>query len=398
VFVFAALAVISSLLTFGAVLPVSYFGLALIWLIAAACVTIWRLLTRDNLTPPLVAAFLAGAAGITFFGPRLALWIISGCWAWEAAYDNPKKTLLFLRTMAAIGVLEALLGLFQYFVAPGWILGYQNTSGNMVSGTLINKNHFAGLLEMLIPCCIGLGFIAVRKFGSVSRGYVHVLTGALMALALAFSLSRMGMFSFLVTVLFISMLLFTRKSHRTLGVGLGLGLLGLVLAGMLWIGVDAIVDRYAELVGPEATVNNARLTIDKNTIEMIQHSPRGVGIGKYEDAFRRFQTTHPELLFDHAHNDYLETTAEWGLPIAACFWIGILAIFVSLVRLLMMTKSVETEGILLACTGAMFTILIHSLADFNLQIPSNAIIFFSFVGVGMAMLLQNRTQQEVFDR
>jgi O-antigen ligase len=398
VFVFAAFAIISSLLTFGAVLPVSYFSLALIWLIAAAWVTIWRLLTRENLTLPLVAAFLAGAAAIIFFGPRLALWIISGCWAWEAAYNNPKKILFFLRTIAAIGVLEAFLGLFQYFVAPGWILGYQNTSGNMVSGTLINRNHFAGLLEMLIPCSMGLGFIAVRKFGSVSRGYVHVLTGALMALALAFSLSRMGMFSFLVTVLFISILLFTRKSHRTLGVGLGIGLLGLVLAGVLWIGVDAIVERYAELVGGEATVNEARLTIDENTIEMIRHSPRGVGIGKYEDAFRPFQTTHPELLFDHAHNDYLETTAEWGLPIALCFWIGILAIFVSLVRLLMMTKSVETEGILLASTGAMFTILIHSLADFNLQIPSNAIIFFSFVGIGMAVLLQNRTQQEIFDR
>lgn len=219
-----------------------------------------------------------------------------------------------------------------------------------------------------------------------------------MALALAFSLSRMGMFSFLVTVLFISLLLFTRKSHRTLGVALAVGLLGLVLAGMFWIGVDAIVEHYAELGGPEAIVNNARLTIDKDTIEMIQHFPQGVGIGKYEDAFRRFQTTHPELLFDHAHNDYLETTAEWGLPIAACFWIVILAIFVSLVRLLMMTESVETEGILLACTGAMFTILIHSLADFNLQIPSNAIIFFSFFGISMAMLFRNRRQQEIFDR
>jgi len=398
VFVFAALAIISSLLTFGAVLPVTYFSLALIWLIAAAWVIIWRLLTRGNLTPPLIAAFLAGAAGITFFGPRLALWIISACWAWEASSHNPKKTLFFLRTMAGIGVLEALLGLFQYFVAPGWILGYQNVTVNMVSGTLINRNHFAGILELLIPCCIGLGFIAVRKFGNVARGYVHVLMGALMALALAFSLSRMGMFSFLVTVLFISLLLFTRKSHRTLGVGLTVGLLGLVLAGVFWIGVDVIVEHYVQLVGPEATVNEARLTIDKNTIKMIQHFPRGVGIGKYQDAFRSFQTTHPELLFDHAHNDYLETTAEWGLPIAACFWIVILAIFVSLVRLLMMTKSVETEGILLTCTGAMFTILIHSLADFNLQIPSNAIIFFSFVGIGMAMLFQNRTQQEIFDR
>jgi O-antigen ligase len=398
VFVFAALAIISSLLTFGAVLPVSYFALALIWFVATGVVVIWRLLTRGSLDLPLLAAFVACGVGIPLFGPKLALWIIAGCWSWEAARDNRGNTLLFLRIMVGVGVFEALLGLVQYFAAPGWIFGYQNTTGNLVSGSLINRNHFAGLVEMLIPCCIGLGFIAVGKYGSISRGYLHVLAGALMALALAFSLSRMGLFSFLATLLFTSMMLVRRKSHRNLGFGLGAGLLGLVLAGALWIGVDAITEHYAGLIGPDSTVDDARLTIDKNTIAMIRHFPRGVGVAKYVDAFRPFQTTHPELLFDHAHNDYLETTAEWGVPIAVCFWLGILAIFVSLVRLLMMTKSVETEGILLACTGAMFTILVHSLADFNLQIPSNAIIFFSFVGTGMAMLFPKRNRHEVFDR
>ena len=31
--------------------------------------------------------------------------------------------------------------------------------------------------------------------------------------------------------------------------------------------------------------------------------------------------------------------------------------------------------------GAMFSILLHSLTDFNLQIPSNLMLFFLFVGI-----------------
>ncbi len=48
------------------------------------------------------------------------------------------------------------------------------------------------------------------------------------------------------------------------------------------------------------------------------------------------------------------------------------------------------RGILLACTGAIFSILVHSFTDFNLQIPSNAMLFFTFVGISLALPLPEK--------
>ena len=53
---------------------------------------------------------------------------------------------------------------------------------------------------------------------------------------------------------------------------------------------------------------------------------------------------------------------------------------------------VEQRGILLVCIGAIFTILVHSLTDFNLQIPSNAMLFFTFIGISLALPLPEKEQ------
>jgi O-antigen ligase len=117
---------------------------------------------------------------------------------------------------------------------------------------------------------------------------------------------------------------------------------------------------------------------------MISESPQGVGVGHFQDRFRQYQTFHPEYLFDHAHNDFLETIAEWGIPAAVGFWGFIMFVLVSAVRTFLGPGPSETRGILLACIGAIFSILVHSLADFNLQIPSNAMLFFTFIGIAAA--------------
>jgi O-antigen ligase len=114
---------------------------------------------------------------------------------------------------------------------------------------------------------------------------------------------------------------------------------------------------------------------------MIAAHPLGIGLEHYRDVFRQYQTWRPDLLLDHAHNDYLETTAEWGVLPAIMFWILIFVILGRAFRSFLRTQSVERTTILLASMGAIFSILLHSLTDFNLQIPSNAMLFFMFVGI-----------------
>jgi O-antigen ligase len=162
----------------------------------------------------------------------------------------------------------------------------------------------------------------------------------------------------------------------------------LVIAGAAWIGVDALIGRYSSLVDSNETVNEARPIIFRDTVRMIADHPWGVGHDNYADAFRQYQTTRLNLLFDHAHNDYLETVAEWGILPGVLFWAGVLALIVRSVRVFRASDSSRVRGILLGSIGAVVTIMIHSLADFNLQIPSNAMLFFVALGIAAA---QNRT-------
>jgi O-antigen ligase len=170
-----------------------------------------------------------------------------------------------------------------------------------------------------------------------------------------------------------------------------------VVIATFWIGIDAIVQRYSLLLGEDAVLREGRIIVFRNTVKMISAYPAGIGTGNFLDRFREFQTFQPNLLFDHAHNEYLETAAEWGMPLAALFWAGIIFALVRAVRLFRTIEMLEQQGVLLACVGGTFSILIHGLADFNLEIPSNAMLFFTFVGILFAMT-NDQSQRKIHER
>jgi len=206
-----------------------------------------------------------------------------------------------------------------------------------------------------------------------------------MGLALVLSASRMGIASLFLTVLFLGILVQVRKSQRRVAVGFTATIVGLVITGALFVGVDAVVQRYSFLLAEDGILREGRILVYRDTLRMIGAHPMGLGTGSFQDRFREYQTFRPDLLFDHAHNDYLETIVEWGVPIAIVFWLLIIFAWVRALRLFILVRSPEQCGILLACIGAISAILIHSLTDFNLQIPANGMLFFTFVGIALSI-------------
>jgi O-antigen ligase len=391
--VFAVLAGLLAfvLQSFGGVLRHTWLAVEILWLFSAAVLLTHRFARRRTIDPTLLGFIVTSGLIIPFMQPKLAIGLMAGGWAYLAAGSGRRSILRFFKFLLLAGILEASLGLVQHFIAPGWILGYQSPY-EQISGTLINRNHFAGLLEMFIPVAFGFAYISAHRFHDVARTYSYLLTGAFMGLGLMFSMSRMGIFSFLTTAFFLALILQLRKSQRRTAAALGFGMIGLVVVGTLWIGIDGIVERYSELAKEDTILRDGRILVYRDALRMIAANPAGVGTGNFEDRFREYQTYHLDLLFDHAHNDYLETAAEWGLPIAAAFWSFLIFVVIRGVRLFVSIESPEQRGILLACTGAVFSILVHSLTDFNLQIPSNAMLFFTFAGISLALPLKEKTE------
>jgi O-antigen ligase len=118
----------------------------------------------------------------------------------------------------------------------------------------------------------------------------------------------------------------------------------------------------------------------------LDHPVIGTGLGTLEMVFPPYDSLYDGKVVDHAHNDYLEALAETGVVGGLCcaWFLGVVLLH-SLKGLAELGSSfgsaLNLSG-LIACSG----VLVHSLVDFNLHIPANALLFFVSAHLAVARL------------
>jgi O-antigen ligase len=158
----------------------------------------------------------------------------------------------------------------------------------------------------------------------------------------------------------------------------------LVLIGYgLWVGLDPVLARFEETREPGYLQMEGRIGLWKDTLRLVRDHPLvGTGLGTYGTAFRRYQTTLVGRHADHTHNDYLEFTSETGLAGAALLFLPILYLLIRMIVSFLNDPRRYRRAVTLGCIGSTLALLTHSVTDFNLQIPANALIFAVVLGVG----------------
>jgi len=295
------------------------------------------------------------------------------------------------------GSFEAIYGLYSYFGKNYSIFGFSKIHmTGPATGTFVNRNHFAGYLGMIVFISIGYLLskvpVKIRKEYGLKQGLINLFNSAktpesgivlimiiTMILGIVFSLSRMGVFSFVVSILLLILLALLHKQRRI--VSLIFIIFALALSVSLWYGLDPLIERYHQSAG--SYINRA--VVWEATWRLIKDFPvTGSGLGTYADIFQRYKPkdfSHLLLIYDHAHNDYLEIVSEVGM-------IGILPILFGGIYLLVVlfkkwngSENGFSRQISLGGIGAMFYILLHSLTDFNMHIPANAMTLFIIMGI-----------------
>ncbi|GAH61940.1 unnamed protein product [marine sediment metagenome] len=108
---------------------------------------------------------------------------------------------------------------------------------------------------------------------------------------------------------------------------------------------------------------------------MIQDYPvLGIGPGTFAFIFTQYQPPGLTSHYTMAHNDYLHFTSEVGLPLIAIIVWMIIALYRKGFRKLK-NPSRLVRGITLGSMSGITAILVHSISDFNLHIPANALLF-----------------------
>ena len=113
----------------------------------------------------------------------------------------------------------------------------------------------------------------------------------------------------------------------------------------------------------------------------------GSGLGAFEDALPRFKTAAGAFRVQHAENDHLELLAEGGLLAALLGAAAALALLLLGLRALRATEHRLARSLLAAALAGGAALYVHSAFDFNLRIPSNALMASLLAALGLSAVL-----------
>jgi O-antigen ligase len=280
-------------------------------------------------------------------------------------------------TLVAYTFLLALFAILQFFSSQGLIYWMVKSPG-WTFGPYVNHNHYAGLMEMLIPLSMASALPGLRKHPSAVVVSCVIL---IPVVSLLLSGSRGGLISILVEILLAAVLVFCcgpRHMRKVTALAGGVSIFAAALL-FFWMAPGLIAERMATMADsthPSDVALRMRLVAARDSLGIFRDHPwLGSGLGSFETAFPRYQSFPSDFDWDHAHNDYAEALAETGLAGGAAiltalgmfFWLA----FRNLRERLRRPAGWMQFAAALGCCG----MLVHSFADFNLHIPANAAWF-----------------------
>lgn len=278
---------------------------------------------------------------------------------------------LLVHVIIGVGTFLAVFGLFKVSGTnpfPWWHYPEITQNVNRLAATYGNANHLAGYMEMAIPLLLGL--LITNLNGRQRLFAIGILF--FLFLALMLSLSRAGWIGTSVGLLFIAVVLMpigALKRKKVIW-----GLIGIMLvAGFSVLSSTDTVERIITM--EEKELLSARAKIWGGAIDMIKdYLLLGAGPGTYSMIYTQYQPAGFFRRYFFAHNDYLQFASEVGVFLVPIqIWLAV-ALYGKGFRK-MRSRSRLIRGTTAGAMAGISAILVHSIYDFNLHIPANAMLF-----------------------
>ncbi|MDX2220924.1 MAG: O-antigen ligase family protein [Burkholderiales bacterium] len=329
-------------------------------------------------------------------------------------------------TLVFVAFLISVYAIMMHLVGGriSW-LGTPMQHGAQAIGTYFNRNHFAGYLEITLALGIGLLIADTvdRSADSWRKRLRNVLEWifspkfrlrlmlCVLVIALVSTRSRMGNTAFFASLLITGLIALALSRHAPRGTMVlitSLIAIDLFIVGS-WFGVEKLAQRLEQTTitrevgvtpvpalapGQEESLEQ-RQDAAADTLPMIEdHLWLGVGPGGWAGSFLNYRgPLVAEGIFEHAHNDYAEFLAEYGVIGFVLLALMVLWALAMALRAQWVRRDPLMRGISFASLMGVLAILIHSWVDFNLQIPANALYFMVLLALGWIALFLDRRQR-----
>ena len=196
-----------------------------------------------------------------------------------------------------------------------------------------------------------------------------------MVIALILTRSRMGNTAFFSSLLVCGV--FGMVLQRRVTRGAVIFFVSLLLVDMYLVGNFFGVDEVVERLQNTNVQEDKRAVVASDTIVMWKdHFWVGTGANTFFQAYTEGGYVSPNSLwYRHAHNDYLEFGSGYGFIGFALLGFVVLASLWQAIQAQRRRRSRVMQGLGFGAMMGIVSLLIHSFADFNLQIPANSLWF-----------------------
>jgi len=304
--------------------------------------------------------------------------------------------------------MQAVLAAVLLSIKANYRIFYISITHQDAVGTFVNRNHLAGYLCMTLSVGIGL---MMARLGHQKRNqhanwktrlasaFEFVLSPKMrlrmllivMVIGLVLTRSRMGntaFFSAMLVVGAMAMVLARKTAPQTMILIASLVIIDVLVVGT-WVGLEKVVERVqgTEVMtadGGKQESIEARSEAARTALAIIRDYPLvGTGGGSFYNIFLSYRTPQfGHTFLDHAHNDYVEIASDFGL-----LGLGLLGLLVTstlwtAIKVLKSRRSPLPWGMAFGVSMSVVALAVHSMVDFNLQIPANALTMVVILAMG----------------
>ncbi len=295
--------------------------------------------------------------------------------------------------LTAAGACQALYGLFELYRAHPRVLFFPKVYNlSSATGTFVNRNHFSGYLEMILPLALGLIIsrmdmlsLAGKRWSEkaaqiTGRGFTQnvliLIAAAVMIVSIIRSQSRSGVFVLLfIFVLFFELTVFHFSARRYRQAWVKTFLKAafiLATIAVLFAGVEATMGRFAK----DNLLLDGRPQYWNSALAVFRDFPLlGTGLGTFADIYPAYGTVSLEGRLTHAHNDFLEYLTDLGSVGFALLLATIAFLVIDGFLTWSKRRHPQIKGMGMGGFVSIAAIFVHSITDFNLHIPANMLLF-----------------------
>lgn len=285
-------------------------------------------------------------------------------------------------TVISLGMVISLYALYQFLADSDqvWHFIRPEIYRKRGSGTFISPNNLAGYLEMLLP--LALTYTLVGRFGHLPKvflGYASlvIFTG------IAVTISRGSWAATALTMVILFIWLMRQRGCRLQAFLL---LLGLASAATFILMTAKLSPNRVEKLTLDGHLNDVRRLIWAPAIQIWQdHFWWGAGPAHFDYYFRQYRPPSDQMQNrpGRAHNDYLNTLADWGLiggVLVGAAWLtfywGVFRSwgFVQRAQNDFAAKRSNKSSFVAGGALGLLAILFHSAVDYNMHVPANALL------------------------